>query len=168
MGAAPLFSYHPSTSKRRCFLRWRIPKRLQRVFKVRRSADWRKVFYGELERSKLTGAEFEPVLRRLYKGTGFVEASFASKLVAAIDPDKPILDSRVLAYFGLRIEGASAEQRLSAAIQAYDFVCKWYDAYLGGFEAAENVKLFDSLFPGYEWISDAKKIDFYLWSSSQS
>lgn len=31
-------------------------------------------------------------------------------------------------------------------------------------EAAENIKLFDSLLPDYTWISDVKKIDFLLWS----
>ena len=31
-------------------------------------------------------------------------------------------------------------------------------------EAAENIKLFDSLLPDYMWISDTKKIDFLLWS----
>lgn len=31
-------------------------------------------------------------------------------------------------------------------------------------EVAENIKLFDSLLPGYTWVSDTKKIDFLLWS----
>ena len=31
-------------------------------------------------------------------------------------------------------------------------------------EAAENIKLFDSLLPGCTWVSDTKKIDFLLWS----
>ena len=31
-------------------------------------------------------------------------------------------------------------------------------------EAAENIKLFDSLLPDYAWVSDTKKIDFLLWS----
>lgn len=31
-------------------------------------------------------------------------------------------------------------------------------------EAAENIKLFDSLLPDYTWVSETKKIDFLLWS----
>lgn len=139
-------------------------KDFNRYFRVRRNSEWQRIFYEELERLKSAGAEFEPVLSYLYEETGFVEASFASKLVATIDPTKPILDSKVLAYLGLRIGGSSPERRLSAAAQAYYHIVEWYEAYLARSEAAENIKLFDSLLPGYVWVSDTKKIDFLLWS----
>lgn len=135
-----------------------------RYFRVRRNAEWQRVFYAELERLKATGAEFEPVLNRLYEETGLVEASFASKLVAVIDPSRPILDSKVLAYLGLRIGGSSPGRRLSAAVQAYDRIVEWHEAYLTRPEAVENIELFDSLLPDYTWVSDTKKIDFLLWS----
>ena len=139
-------------------------KDFSRYFRVRRDSEWKRIFYAELERLKPVGAEFEPVLNYLYEETGLVEASFASKLVAVIDPTKPILDSKVLAYLGLRIGGSSPERRLSAAFQAYYHIVEWYEAYLARPEAAENIKLFDSLLPGYTWVSDTKKIDFLLWS----
>lgn len=139
-------------------------KDFSRYFRVRRNSEWQRIFYEELERLKPVGAEFEPVLNYLYEETGFVEASFASKLVAVIDPTKPILDSKVLAYLGLRIGGSSPERRLSAAVQAYYHIVEWYEAYLARLEAAENIKLFDSFLPDYAWVSDTKKIDFLLWS----
>ena len=138
-------------------------KDFSRYFRVRRNSEWQRIFYTELE-LKSVGAEFEPVLNYLYEETGLVEASFASKLVATIDPTKPILDSKVLAYLGLRIGGSSPERRLSAAVQAYYHIAEWYKTYLMLPEAAENIKLFDSLLPGYTWVSDTKKIDFLLWS----
>lgn len=137
-------------------------------FRVRRSSEWQRVFYAELERLKAMGAEFEPVLNYLYERTGHVEASFASKLVAVVDPTKPILDSKVLAYLGLRIGGPSPEYRLAAAVRAYGQIVEWYKAYLGSSEAAANIELFDSLLPDYEWVSDTKKIDFLIWGSSPS
>lgn len=139
-------------------------KDFNRYFRVRRNSEWQRIFYAELERLKSVGAEFEPVLNYLYEETGLVEASFASKLVATVDPTKPILDSKVLAYLGLRIGGSSPERRLSAAVQAYHSIVEWYEAYLARPEAAENIKLFDSLLPDYAWVSDTKKIDFLLWS----
>lgn len=139
-------------------------KDFSRYFRVRRNLDWQRIFFTELERLKPVGAEFEPVLNYLYEETGLVEASFASKLVAVIDPTKPILDSKVLAYLGLRIGGLSPERRLFAAAQAYYHIVEWYEAYLVRPEAAENIKLFDSLLPDYTWVSDTKKIDFLLWS----
>lgn len=139
-------------------------KDFSRYFRVRRNSEWQRIFYEELERLKSVGAEFEPVLNYLYEETGLVEASFASKLVAVIDPTKPILDSKVLAYLGLRIGGSSPERRLSSAVQAYYHIVEWYEAYLARPEAAENIKLFDSLLPDYMWVSDTKKIDFLLWS----
>lgn len=139
-------------------------KDFSRYFRVRRNSEWQRIFYEELERLKPVGAEFEPVLNYLYEETGLVEASFASKLVATIDPIKPILDSKVLAYLGLRIGGSSPERRLSAAVQTYYYIVEWYEAYLARPEAAENIKLFDSFLPDYAWVSDTKKIDFLLWS----
>lgn len=143
-------------------------KEFNRFFRVRRNSNWRKIFYDELERLKFSGAEFKSVLNYLYEKTGFVEASFSSKLVATIDPTKPILDSRVLAYLGLRICGSTPELRLSSAVEAYDRIVEWYREYLSRTEAVENIKLFDSLFPDYTWISDVKKIDFLLWSLDRS
>lgn len=143
-------------------------KEFNRFFRVRRNSSWRKIFYSELERLKFAGAEFNSVLNCLYEKTGFVEASFSSKLVATIDPTKPILDSRVLAYLGLRICGSSPESRLSSAAKAYDRIVEWYREYLSRTEAVENIKLFDSLLPDYAWMSDVKKIDFLLWSLDRS
>jgi len=39
---------------------------------------------------------FEEVLNHLYKTAGSIEGSFASKLLSMINPDMPVLDSRVL------------------------------------------------------------------------
>src|SRR5439155_1069029 len=50
---------------------------------------------GLLERRKRQPASFGSVLRELHEATGRFEASFASKLVATIRPDTPVIDSVV-------------------------------------------------------------------------
>lgn len=69
----------------------------QRVFtafyRVWRSGDWRAALFENLERAKASPICFGDALHQLREATGRVEASFASKLVATVDPDLPVIDS---------------------------------------------------------------------------
>lgn len=54
-------------------------------YKVRRNAEWRKVFFEIFERKKKKNCSYKEIITELYEGTGQVEASFASKMLASID-----------------------------------------------------------------------------------
>lgn len=133
-------------------------------FRVRRNRRWQACFYAELERLKCSDPQFDRVLRSLYEKTGSVEASFASKLAAIVDPNMPIMDSKVLSFLHLKTGGSAPEQRISAAIEAYRGIAEWYGSYLKTPESAEILRFFDTLLPRYSWLSDVKKVDFLLWS----
>jgi hypothetical protein len=60
-------------------------------------------FFALLESSKLNGIGFPEALREIHHRCGMVEASFASKLVATLDPSKPVIDKFVLEYFAMRL-----------------------------------------------------------------
>ncbi|MHA3795442.1 hypothetical protein ACX0MU_27540 [Rhizorhabdus wittichii] len=63
------------------------------LYMVRRGAPWRKAFYDLFETQKTAGEQsFQHVLTVLHDLTGRVEASFASKLLATIDPAMPVYD----------------------------------------------------------------------------
>lgn len=55
-------------------------------YRVRRSAAWQQKFYALMEREKRKPRGFEAVLRELHGKLERVEASFASKLAATVDP----------------------------------------------------------------------------------
>ena len=88
----------------------------------------------------------------------------ASKMIATIDDQCPIIDQYVLKNLGLTIAGTGKEARLHSTIQTYYELCDWYDSYLETQEAGENIACFNRMLPGYAWISDIKKIDYMIWS----
>ena len=133
-------------------------------YKVRKNAGWRNNFYGLFERAKNETLLYEDVLKELYDSTGFVESSFTSKMLATLDDQCPIIDQYVLKNLGLAITGNGKESRMESTIQTYYALCDWYDDYLETGEARENIAWFDSVLPGYAWISDVKKIDYLLWA----
>lgn len=136
-----------------------------RFFRVRRNAAWRAEFYDLFEREKREPEpSFERVVRELHGRTGGVEASFASKMVAVLDPDMPIWDGIVLGRLGLKPGmNPRAEDRLADAVGIHREICRWYEWYLQTDDAARNLALFDRVLPGYTLLSPTKKIDFLLW-----
>ena len=133
-------------------------------YRVRRNAEWRKCYYMLFERAKKEHYSFADVIGCLYVETGNIEASFSSKMIATIDPDKPIWDQYVLQNLGLEPKGKNPRERVENAILIYEKVETWYRDYLATEEARKNIEEFDRWLPSYSWIPDIKKIDYLLWS----
>ncbi len=133
-------------------------------YKVRKSAGWRSNYYGLFERVKNGPVLYEDILKELYDSTGFVESSFASKILATLDDHCPIIDQYVLKNLGLVITGSGKAERLENTVQTFYALCDWYDEYLETKEARDNIAWFDKILPDYAWISDVKKIDYLLWT----
>ena len=133
-------------------------------YRVRRNAEWRKSYYKLFERAKKEHYSFADVIGCLYVETGNIEASFSSKMIATIDPDKPIWDQYVLQNLGLELKGKNPRERVENAILIYDRIETWYKDYLATEEARRNIAEFDRWLPTYSWIPEIKKIDYLLWS----
>ena len=71
----------------------RFRRAFNRFYRVRRGREWQDTFYGLMRRAKKEGLEFRAVLLALHSATNRYEASFASKLVATLDPSKPVIDA---------------------------------------------------------------------------
>ena len=137
-------------------------------YRLRRDSAWRDDYFQLMESYKCrqhVSASFGELLLRLFQKTGQIEASFASKMLASLNPDKPIWDSMVLKNLNLKLRGKSPEIRLSNAVVLYEKICDWYKAFLQTEDAKEFIKRFDEIFPEYEMISETKKIDFILWAN---
>ena len=115
-----------------------------------------------MEKSKRDGISFDRALADLFNRTGRLEASFASKLVATIDPNQPVIDSVVLRRFGLRLPYHSAPDRLQRVIRVYEQLSDGYARLMGLPIGVMMRERFASAFPGKE-ITELKKIDLILW-----
>lgn len=54
--------------------------------------------------------------------------------------------------------------QLKCAVDLYDQMLSWYANFLQTENGRDCIVKFDRTLPGYVWMSDVKKIDFYLWS----
>ena len=133
-------------------------------YRVRRNEDWRKIYYQVFEEAKMTTPAFGDVLHRLYDATGNVEASFSSKMIATLNPQMPIWDRYVIQSLGIEVPKYGEEKRLDIIIMMYDQIVAWYKDFLQSEKARECIMMFDGLLTDYQWISDVKKIDFFIWS----
>ena len=86
-------------------------------YKVRRNAEWRKVFFEIFERKKKKNCSYKEIITELYEGTGQVEASFASKMLASIDENMPIWDSKVLDRIEIKSSNKRGQQKLEETIE---------------------------------------------------
>ena len=114
---------------------------------------------------------FETVLHHLYKKVGSVEASFASKLLSLINPEMPVLDSKVIknlkTYENINIKRTGHPdpiRRLERSEAAYKQIHAWYENFRKSDRKVGWIKLFDEHYPEVkDKITEVKKIDLILW-----
>jgi hypothetical protein len=116
----------------------------------------------EKMKQKADSLSFKEVFLYIHNETGRYEASFSSKLLATLNPDKPVWDRFVLENLGIKKVSYSSKDRDSQIISAYDKICKWYDDFMGNENAELIVSLFDEMFPDTK-ITATKKVDLFLW-----
>ena len=78
-------------------------------YRVRRNAEWRKAYYDLFETAKDSNPSFESIIRTIYEATDNIEASFSSKMLATINPDKTIWDRYVMQNLCLNMKGKTKE-----------------------------------------------------------
>lgn len=131
---------------------------------VRRNSEWRKVYYDYFESVKGKEISFTEIITYIYENTNFVEPSFSSKMLATLQPDKPIWDRYVMENLGFKLKGDTQEEKLKNAIEIYEKIEKWYDEFMVTPKAKECIVAFDKALPNYTNISNIKKVDAILWS----
>lgn len=134
-------------------------------YRVRRDARWQSTFYRILEQSKGKGPSFAEVLRALLAATGRVEASFASKLVASVDPATPVIDAFVLKNLGLRLpRPGPIEIRLARIVELHDRIRWIFSDYLGSDMGRHLVARFEKSYPDRH-VTQVKMLDLVLWQA---
>jgi len=135
-------------------------------YRVRRNARWRQQFFTMLEAGKARPTEFVEVLRELQKRTGRIEASFASKLVATLDPSQPVIDSIVLHNLGLALPpvSTSKERRIERIASLHQQLRDTFSDLLASPDGRALVDQFSAMYPN-AGITKPKMLDLVLWQS---
>lgn len=137
-------------------------KRFGGFYRVRRSSDWRSAFFQILEGAKSSPISFGEALRALQTATGRVEASFASKLVATLDPAQPVIDSVVFKNLGLRLPPVAASERLAEIEALHRQLRAIYSEYLASESGRNLVSRFQQAYPRAR-VTEIKMLDLVLW-----
>lgn len=133
-------------------------------YKVRRNSDWQKVFYELLENNKNRKVSFKDTLAKLYKKTGRMEASFASKLVATINPKMPVIDAVVFKNLGLVLPSRNTKNRELLIDERYQHLIKEFSLFLQTEEGKYLIGKFIKEYPRAN-ITEIKMLDFILWQT---
>lgn len=149
-------------------------KEFNGYYRIRqKSKQWYNCYYSLLEEQSEKNRSFREILEILYDkgGENKVEASFASKLLASVDPEKAIWDSKVLKNIGFYNEWNNYElyhgtERIELADRIYNNINSIYNDYLLSKYGKEIIRKFDEMLPSYkEKITNIKKIDCIIWKN---
>jgi hypothetical protein len=135
-----------------------------RFYRVRRGREWQDTFYGLMGRAKKEGLEFRAVLHALHSATNRYEASFASKLVATLDPSKPVIDAFVLRNVGLRLPTYAAADRAGRIGEIYGELISAFSTFLSGERGCYLISAFRRTYPDAR-ITNVKMLDLVLWQT---
>jgi hypothetical protein len=134
------------------------------LYGVRRNAEWRRHFYQILEQHKSSlDVRFPAIVGEIFERTGRVEASFASKLIATIDPTKAIYDSVVRGNLGLPNRTSAGHAKIEDVTRDYDAIQAHLDALVTSAKFQELRQRFDREFPDFNAFTDLKVLDFLIW-----
>jgi hypothetical protein len=139
-------------------------RQFNHFYRVRRHKEWQDHFYDLLERCKGAAVGFPDVFDALYRATGRYEASFASKLLATLDPHMPVIDSMVLRNLQLRLPAASSNDCVIRMYRLHSRLLACFTEYLATEDGKYLVTRFREIYAGID-VSEIKMLDFVLWQT---
>lgn len=143
----------------------KFQKTFNRFFMIRRDEKWRKIYYNYFENIKNNkNVSFEEIIKYLYHKTGNIEASFASKMLAIINPNMPIWDQYIITNLEFKVEGKEKEERLNNTISIYNDIIKKEKELLKRNDVKQAIKDFKNKYKDYK-LTDIKILDYLLWNN---
>lgn len=139
-------------------------KQFNHFYKVRRNTAWQTQYYELLQKNKNSTVTFSKILSEIHKNTGRYEASFASKLVATIDPNQPVIDEFVLKNSGLKLPYSKAKNREARIVALHGKLLTKLLEFLNKENGKYLVEEFKAKFPSAQ-ITQIKMLDLVLWQT---
>ena len=132
-------------------------------YKMRqRKPEYYEMYFSFMEENKNKDTSFEEILKYLYDNLNRMEASFSSKLLATLNPNKPVWDEFVLKNLNLKKPYTYSKDRFNKTVNLYYKIEHWYKDFLKTNDSKEMLELFNEYYPA-KGITDIKKIDLILW-----
>ena len=145
-------------------------KKFNGYYRVRqKSAAWYDRYCTLMEEQRRARRSLQEILTELYKVGKKVDVSFASKLIATVDPNEPIWDQYVLRNLGLEPEweearSRSAEDSIELAGEIYEKIKAWHAAFQRSETGQACLARFDAaLRSDQDHLTAVKKTDYILW-----
>ena len=137
-------------------------KRFNRYYRVRRNSEWQDAFYGLMGECKNKPINLKYALSELQKRTSRIEASFASKLIATLDPRCPVIDSVVFNNLELQLPKYNSRNRIELTCEVYHILIDTFARYLATQSGEYLVSRFRKMYPNVN-ITETKMLDLVLW-----
>lgn len=133
-------------------------------YRVRqRPREWYELYFSYMESGKANPPSFDSTIDYIFTALGRYEPSFSSKLVATLDPHRPVWDQFVLRHTRHKPPAYGTKSRLEKAKVVYRNIQRWYEQYLSSEEARYVIEQFAREVADHDRVTDLKKIDFVLW-----
>jgi hypothetical protein len=129
------------------------------------SSDCNKEYFKLLDKARVNEKiDFKFILQRLYEKSGKKHFSFTTKLLATVNPNLPVWDSKVRKYLKYRfdLKFKDSFRDVDSCEQEYDRFCAWFKNFLKSDEATKLINEFDKKMPNVK-ITKMKKIDLMFW-----
>ncbi|MFD2937859.1 hypothetical protein [Spirosoma flavum] len=140
-------------------------RRFNGFYRIRQKpAQWYNTFYELLDESRGKSVDFSIILYSLHKATNRYEASFASKLMATLNPQMPVIDSIVLKNLNTRLPYYSDPNRFDNICSLYTEISRCYTEYLQSEQGRYLVTQFRKVYPSSA-ITEVKMLDLVLWQA---
>ena len=127
------------------------------------------IYFAYMQREKKNvNLTYKTILEYLYKYTGRIDYSFASKLLHTINQNQPILDKHVMRLLGFPLKTTgNAQERINYYVVVQKTVFDEYQKIEQGLKTGKNeihkaLRDFDKMFPCYAKLTITKKIDCIL------
>ena len=104
------------------------------------------------------------MLDALHSATDRYEASFASKLLATIDPDMPVIDSIVLRNLAVRLPAYGSDRRRSRIVELHGQLLASLNGFLKTDVGRYLVERFRTAYPDAD-VTEIKMLDLVLWQT---
>ena len=141
-------------------------KKFNAFYRVRqRNSEWYNAYYSLMQQSKCTTPVFGEILDSINRLLGRYEPSFSSKLLATIDPNRPIWDIHILKNTGHKAPAYSSKNKFNEAKKANESIDDWYKKFLDTEDGRRIIHVFNTEIYHHAKISDVKKVDFILWQT---
>lgn len=136
-------------------------------YRMRRGTEFQNIYFELFSEANNDSFDFINILNKIYNQTNRYEASFASKLVATVNDNKPVIDSKVLKNTGLHLAYSQKLNRINSILEVYNTLESMMKSFLKEPMGVYLVESFDAFFPDARNIDSIKKLDFVLWQTGR-